>query len=65
MKFLRGVAPGVAASFERLDVPRFDRNSRNCPNCGLKYEVDSGAWLGTLTIAYGVGAAVAVALTPH
>jgi uncharacterized protein (DUF983 family) len=34
-----------------------------CPNCGLKYEVESGAWLGTMAIAYAVGAAVAVAMT--
>jgi uncharacterized protein (DUF983 family) len=40
-----------------IDMPE------RCPNCGLKYEVESGAWLGTMAIAYGVGAAVAVALT--
>src|SRR5262245_41891038 len=34
-----------------------------CPRCGLRYEVESGAWLGTLAIGYAVGALVAVALT--
>ena len=47
------------ASMFRAWIELHDR----CPNCGLKYEVESGAWLGTMAIAYGVGAAVAVALT--
>jgi uncharacterized protein (DUF983 family) len=34
-----------------------------CPNCGLKYQVESGAWLGALAVGYAAGAAVAVALT--
>ena len=34
-----------------------------CPQCGLRYEVESGAWLGTMAIGYAIGALVAVALT--
>jgi uncharacterized protein (DUF983 family) len=33
-----------------------------CPHCGLRYEVESGAWLGTIAIGYAVGAVVGVAL---
>lgn len=33
-----------------------------CPNCGIRYERESGAWLGATAIGYTVGALVAVAL---
>ena len=34
-----------------------------CPNCGLLYEVESGAWIGTMAVGYGVGALVVLLLT--
>ena len=34
-----------------------------CPRCGIRYQTESGAWLGTMAIGYAVGALVAVALT--
>jgi uncharacterized protein (DUF983 family) len=33
-----------------------------CPNCGVRYEVESGAWLGAIALGYAVGALVAVIL---
>lgn len=35
----------------------------SCPHCGIVYQTESGAWLGTMAIGYAVGALVAVALT--
>ena len=34
-----------------------------CPVCGLRYQVESGAWLGALAIGYTMGALVALLLT--
>lgn len=33
-----------------------------CPACDLRYETESGAWLGALALGYGIGALVAIAL---
>lgn len=34
-----------------------------CPVCGVRYAVESGAWLGAIAIGYGIGALLVVALT--
>ncbi len=34
-----------------------------CPHCGIRYQTESGAWVGTMAIGYAVGALVAVGLT--
>jgi len=33
-----------------------------CPNCGIRYEREAGAWLGGTALGYTVGALVAVSL---
>jgi uncharacterized protein (DUF983 family) len=33
-----------------------------CPSCGIRYERESGAWLGAVAVGYAVGALCAVAL---
>jgi len=33
-----------------------------CPNCGIKYEREDGAWLGALALGYTAGALAAVLL---
>lgn len=33
-----------------------------CPNCGIRYEREDGAWLGATALGYSVGALVAVFL---
>lgn len=33
-----------------------------CPYCGVRYERESGAWLGTVAIGYIIGALCAVGL---
>ena len=34
-----------------------------CPHCGLRFEAESGAWIGTMAIGYAVGATIAITLT--
>ncbi len=33
-----------------------------CTNCDLRYQAESGAWLGALALGYGIGALVAIGL---
>jgi uncharacterized protein (DUF983 family) len=33
-----------------------------CPRCGLRYELQSGAWLGAIALGYAAGAVAGVAL---
>ena len=33
-----------------------------CPNCGMEYEKESGAWLGAMAIGYALGAGFAMVL---
>ena len=35
---------------------------RRCAVCDLRYEAESGAWLGALALGYGIGAMVAIVL---
>lgn len=34
-----------------------------CPACGVRYAVESGAWLGAIAVGYGIAALLAIALT--
>jgi uncharacterized protein (DUF983 family) len=64
---LRVLALGVAGrcpSCRRAPMFRgWIEMHERCPECGLKYQVESGAWLGALAVGYAAGTAVAVALT--
>ena len=33
-----------------------------CPVCGIRYQMESGAWLGAIAVGYAIGALVVVAL---
>lgn len=33
-----------------------------CPSCGLRYEVESGAWLGAIAVGYAIGAVFVMVL---
>jgi uncharacterized protein (DUF983 family) len=35
---------------------------RRCAVCDIRYEAESGAWLGALALGYGIGALVAIVL---
>jgi uncharacterized protein (DUF983 family) len=61
---LQGAIPGRCPACRRHSMFRgwLDLYER-CPVCGVRYAVESGAWLGAIAVGYGIAALVAVALT--
>lgn len=45
-----------------LSVSKFDRMFKNCPVCGLYYEVEVGLFWGAMYISYGFSVGIVVAV---
>ena len=58
-----GAVPGRCPSCRTHSMFRsfYDLYDR-CPNCGIRYQRESGAWLGAVGLGYMAGALCAVAL---
>lgn len=62
---VRALAAGAAGRCPGCRVPMF-RGAITlhelCPGCGLRYETESGAWLGATALGYAAGALAGTAL---
>ena len=60
----KGAFPGTCPACGRASMFRtwLDLHDR-CPECGLRYAVESGAWIGAVVVGYGVGALFVFLLT--
>ena len=59
----QGAVPGLCPACRRHSMFRswldlYDR----CPTCGVRYAVESGAWLGAVAVGYAIGAVFVMAL---
>lgn len=58
-----GAIPGRCPSCEQHSMfEDFYSLYERCPNCGIRYQRESGAWLGAIAIGYGVGALCVTAM---
>jgi uncharacterized protein (DUF983 family) len=58
-----GAFPGTCPNCEQHSMFRgFYTMYEVCPQCGVRYERESGAWLGAVALGYGAGALCVVAL---
>lgn len=58
-----GAIPGRCPSCRTHSMFRsFYEMYERCPNCGIRYERESGAWLGAVALGYMVGAIFALAI---
>jgi len=58
-----GAFPGRCPSCRTQSMFRdFYTLYERCPNCGIRYQRESGAWLGAIAIGYAVGALCALLL---
>ncbi|MFN8638031.1 MAG: DUF983 domain-containing protein [Dehalococcoidia bacterium] len=56
--FVLGRCPACSrASMFRSTFELYER----CPNCGVRHQLEDGAWLGAMAIGYGIAALVAMA----
>jgi uncharacterized protein (DUF983 family) len=60
----QGAVPGLCPACRRHSMFRgWIELYERCPVCGVRYAVESGAWLGAIAVGYAIGALIAVALT--
>lgn len=60
---VQGTLRGRCPSCQRASMfTGFIEMHERCPICHIRYQTESGAWLGAIAVGYGIGALVVVAL---
>ncbi len=64
---LNGLCPqcrtGKIFAYPFSNLTKFDQMHEKCPNCGLRYEIEPGYFIGAMYVSYAVSGGVALVLS--